>query len=123
MNRSRSLIGIPCRRALIFTCGLVLVIVHAGDVRAQTGAGEVNAAVRSWRAAHEAAILEEYRGFLSIPNVASDTPNNRRNADHLREFLLSQQRNRCGDQLPEPNRLPGTQPGIAHLGYARAAQL
>ncbi len=39
--------------------------------------------VRSWRAAHEAEILREFRELLSIPNLASDEPNIRRNADAI----------------------------------------
>ena len=43
-------------------------------------AGEVRARVRSYRAAHEGAILAELVDFLSVPNVASDTPNIEKNA-------------------------------------------
>ena len=41
------------------------------------------ARVRAWRAAHEVEILRELAQLLSIPNVASDTPNIRRNADAI----------------------------------------
>jgi len=50
-------------------------------------AGDVVEAVRAYRSASEADILDEYRHFLSIPNVASDTPNIRRNAEHLLGML------------------------------------
>lgn len=37
-------------------------------------------AAEAWRAAHEQAIVEEFKAFLSLPNIASDTPNIERNA-------------------------------------------
>jgi acetylornithine deacetylase/succinyl-diaminopimelate desuccinylase-like protein len=37
-------------------------------------------AARNWRQAHEPAILTEYLSLLSIPNLASDGPNIRKNA-------------------------------------------
>jgi len=37
-------------------------------------------AARTWREAHEQAILAEFVDLLSIPNIASDTPNIRLNA-------------------------------------------
>jgi acetylornithine deacetylase/succinyl-diaminopimelate desuccinylase-like protein len=40
-------------------------------------------AVRQWRQAHEHAILREYAGFLSLPNVARDRDDIRHNADSL----------------------------------------
>jgi acetylornithine deacetylase/succinyl-diaminopimelate desuccinylase-like protein len=44
-------------------------------------------AVRQWRTAHEQQLLQEFTDFLSIPNVAIDTSNIRRNADALVEAL------------------------------------
>jgi len=46
-------------------------------------AGALSARVRSWRAAHEVEILRELAQLVSIPNVASDTQNIRRNADAI----------------------------------------
>lgn len=43
--------------------------------------------VREYRAADERSLLAEYIRFLSIPNVASDTENIRRNADYLIEQM------------------------------------
>src|ERR1700742_1570446 len=40
-------------------------------------------AVRDYRVANEHALLSEFIKFLSIPNVASDTANIRRDADYL----------------------------------------
>jgi acetylornithine deacetylase/succinyl-diaminopimelate desuccinylase-like protein len=44
-------------------------------------------AARAWRAAHEREILAELTGLLSIPNVASDDANIRRNAKAIVELL------------------------------------
>ena len=43
--------------------------------------------VRAWRVKSEAAILEELRTFLAVPNLASDTPNIERNATMVAEML------------------------------------
>jgi acetylornithine deacetylase/succinyl-diaminopimelate desuccinylase-like protein len=44
-------------------------------------------AVRSYRNANEDRIMRELHEFLRIPNVASDTPNIQKNAEHLKEML------------------------------------
>ncbi len=44
-------------------------------------------AARSWREAHEHAILREYFDLLSIPNIASDKPNIRRNAEFIQKMF------------------------------------
>ena len=46
-------------------------------------AGAARADVPGWVEANRAALLGEYVELLAIPNVASDTPNIRRNADRL----------------------------------------
>lgn len=46
-------------------------------------AGPATAAPRDWVAANQGRILADYVELLKIPNVASDTPNIRRNADRL----------------------------------------
>jgi len=43
--------------------------------------------VRNYRQANEDRIVRELREFLAIPNVASDTLNIQKNADHLKELL------------------------------------
>jgi acetylornithine deacetylase/succinyl-diaminopimelate desuccinylase-like protein len=43
--------------------------------------------VRDYRMDHEDRIVRELAEFLSIPNVASDTPNIQKNAERLREML------------------------------------
>jgi len=44
-------------------------------------------AVRSWVRAHEGAVLREFAELLAIPNLASDGPNIRRNAEHIVAML------------------------------------
>src|SRR5690242_16086863 len=41
----------------------------------------------AWRAHHEREILEEFSQLLAIPNLASDSPNIRRNANLIRKML------------------------------------
>ena len=43
--------------------------------------------VREYRRTNEHQLLREYLEFLSLPNVASDTPNIRRNAAHIMEMM------------------------------------
>jgi acetylornithine deacetylase/succinyl-diaminopimelate desuccinylase-like protein len=47
----------------------------------------VTAAVRAYVSAHEHDILREYVELLSIPNVASDSTNIRKNAEHIAAML------------------------------------
>jgi acetylornithine deacetylase/succinyl-diaminopimelate desuccinylase-like protein len=46
-------------------------------------ARDVKSSVRSWRATHETEIVRQFAGLLSIPNLASDTVNIRRNAEYI----------------------------------------
>ena len=50
-------------------------------------ADPVRDSVRSWRQANEAPILRELAAFLALPNLASDAPNIRRNAEHASAML------------------------------------
>ena len=45
--------------------------------------------VAEWRAAHERAIVEELRGLVSLPNVAGNDADMRRNAEHLRSLFTA----------------------------------
>ncbi len=65
----------------------VLVVgVHLslGAVQAPPSPADVAKAVREYRLAHEQPIVAELVGLLSIPNIASDEPNIRRNAELLK---------------------------------------
>lgn len=48
---------------------------------------DLKSTVSAWATAHRQAILDELIALLSIPNVASDRTNIRRNAEHIREML------------------------------------
>ncbi len=68
----------------------VLLCAMAAPAKApqvNAGAKNVVAAVRAYRTAHEAQIVDEFVKLLSIPNVASDAANISRNADAVRTML------------------------------------
>ena len=44
-------------------------------------------AARAWRQTHERAIVSEFFNLLALPNLASDLPNTRRNADAIVKIL------------------------------------
>src|SRR6202041_2799051 len=71
--------------------GILLAVVCVRPVLAQKPAtvapAQVVQEVRDYRMDHEDRIVRELAEFLSIPNVASDTPNIQKNAEHLRETL------------------------------------
>ena len=54
---------------------------------ANLNADPVSEKVSQWRQAHEQQILDQFAGLLSIPNVASDKTNIRRNAEHIQHML------------------------------------
>ena len=68
----------------ILTCFLILIL--AGSLVAADPAA-VAKATQEWRTQHEGEIVKEFSDLLAIPNLASDTPNIRRNADAIRQIL------------------------------------
>src|SRR4051812_4606366 len=64
---------------------LVLILVAAACAAAQSNPAAK--AARQWREAHEKAIVQEFVDLLSIPNVASDGPNIRKNAAAVAAML------------------------------------
>jgi acetylornithine deacetylase/succinyl-diaminopimelate desuccinylase-like protein len=73
-------------RTLTIFATLMVLPVTARAVEVRT-ADALSAAVRSYRAAHELAILREFADLLAIPNVASDEANIRRNAAAIVSLL------------------------------------
>ncbi len=73
-------------RTFIAALGLLLssAALHAG---AQSTGAAARAAARQFREAREGAILTEFAELVAIPNVARDSVNIRRNADHLIAML------------------------------------
>lgn len=71
-----------CLRAFVIAAGVpwLLVTPSAGQV-------ELRTAVQKWVEAHQPQIVAELVELLSIPNVAADRANIRRNAEHLRALL------------------------------------
>jgi len=63
-------------------------------------------AAREWRQSHERQILEEYFGFLKIPNVSRDLPNVRRNAVHLMQMMEKR------GLKPRLLEIPGASPAV-----------
>src|SRR5215469_8938613 len=43
--------------------------------------------VRHWRTNQESALIKEFTAFLAIPNVASDSPNIRRNTAFIEQLM------------------------------------
>ena len=64
--------------------------------------------IREYRRAHEREILTQFTQLLSIPNIASDRENIRRNADFIREMM---QRRGLNPQLLE-GKSPETPPAV-----------
>src|SRR5580693_2349975 len=54
-------------------------------IQAQTNPASI--AARNWREGHERAIIDEYFQLLSVPNIATDQVNIRRNADLIVAML------------------------------------
>ncbi|NOR19824.1 MAG: M20/M25/M40 family metallo-hydrolase [Xanthomonadales bacterium] len=68
------------KRFLISTSVLLLCTAH-------THADQTSDQVSQWRQSHEQQIVDEFAELLSIPNVASDTANIRKNARHISGLL------------------------------------
>ena len=82
-----------------------------------SAAAALRTAARSYRTAHEGAIVREFASLLAIPNVASDRANIRRNAELLLSML--RQRGAKARLLEEPDASPAVfgeidVPGATH---------
>ncbi|MEK6299294.1 MAG: M20/M25/M40 family metallo-hydrolase [Acidobacteriota bacterium] len=66
---------------------VALLVFVVANTHPTSGAQTTGSSVRQYRRQHENQILSEFVEFLSIPNVASDTPNIRRNAEKLLEMM------------------------------------
>jgi acetylornithine deacetylase/succinyl-diaminopimelate desuccinylase-like protein len=70
---------------LLISLAALLAIVVPGPASGDPTA--VAETARVWRQAHEQQIIDGFAELLSIPNVASDTANIRRNAEHIAGLL------------------------------------
>src|SRR5438477_3536399 len=66
--------------AELFLCASTLALAASGQAQPAQAA-------RAWRESHERAIVQEFMDLLAIPNLASDTPNIRRNAEAIEKIL------------------------------------
>jgi acetylornithine deacetylase/succinyl-diaminopimelate desuccinylase-like protein len=96
--------------------GVAWLAVSAA-AQAPPSPADVAKAIREYRVAHEAVIVQELVTLLSIPNIASDEPNIRRNADLLKAMF---ERRGFRVQLFEiPNRGPIVFAELTAPGAAR----
>lgn len=73
--------------AALLLAALPAAAVAAAPAAGPEGAARGAAATRSWRQAHEGAIVREFADLLAIPNLASDKPNIERNARAVQAIL------------------------------------
>src|SRR5262249_10342707 len=71
------------RRPRMLTATLVATCLLATDADST----ELLSGIRGWRTQDEAGLLQELTELVAIPNIASDTVNIRRNAEHLLRLL------------------------------------
>lgn len=91
----------------LLICLSCFFIIYPNVLQAQSPAVQ---AVRDFRSQNEVSILNDYLSFLRIPNVASDLPNIRRNAEYLVEQF--EQRGADMELLTLPN-----QPDVPPVVY------
>ena len=73
-------------RRLVVPC---LLMALAAPPAAEAQENAAAKAAREWRASRERSIIEDYFTLLRIPNVSRDTPNVRRNAEHVLRMMTS----------------------------------
>ena len=103
----------PALQSLILA-GIATLLGSPAD---RPDAAAVATQVREFRRAHEAAIVGELTGLLAVPNIASDTPNIRRNAALLGQMLA--RRGFRVTLLPVPERGPVIVADLPAAGAAR----
>jgi acetylornithine deacetylase/succinyl-diaminopimelate desuccinylase-like protein len=87
---------------------LLLLLVLPATAFGQPTQNATQDKVRDYRRANEHQILKEYLALLSIPNVASDTPNIRKNAEFIADMM--KQRGLTPRLLDGPT--PNTPPAV-----------
>ncbi len=80
-------------RKSAFICGYFCLLIALLPVAARA-----QSSIRDFRRAHERQILDEFTQLLAIPNIASDAPNIRKNAQFILEMM---QRRGLNPQLLE----------------------
>jgi acetylornithine deacetylase/succinyl-diaminopimelate desuccinylase-like protein len=77
----------PGREAVIYRNGMRSSRVGAFFLAALSAVAADRAPIQQWIAAHERPIVAEFSELLAIPNVGTDRPGIRRNAEYLRGML------------------------------------
>src|SRR5215469_1707247 len=98
---------------------VIIFLALTGASLAQTNPAA--AAARQWRQAHERAILSEFVELLSIPNIATDRANIRRNAEAI--VKLMEKRGVSARLVEEPGANPVVWGEIRTPGAARTIVL
>ena len=70
-------------------CRFLLVLACLYPLTCPGSPAELSVAVREWREANEQQIVDGFAELLSLPNVASDSRNIRRNADRISQLLAA----------------------------------
>jgi len=108
----------PLHRAVIQSLLLLSVAVACCN-----GSESLPQTIRSWRVAHERAIVDEFRQLVAIPNTTIDRANIRRNA----EFIADMLRRRGVDvrllTVPSPNSNPVVYGEVKVPGATRTIML
>jgi acetylornithine deacetylase/succinyl-diaminopimelate desuccinylase-like protein len=65
----------------------LLLLIWLLSFTTNVSADQASDKINQWRQAHEQQIVDRFASLLSIPNVASDTANIRRNANHISRLL------------------------------------
>lgn len=87
-TESRSLLGaLVGLTAVALVVGAALATAAVAAGAQAPDAATLRAQIRGYRRAHDVDILRELTDLLSIPNLASDSANIRKNADHLLGML------------------------------------
>jgi len=68
-------------------CTAVGLVILFGAATAFAQHDAAAASARKWREGHEQAIIQEFSDLLAIPNLASDSPNIRKNAVAVQHLL------------------------------------
>lgn len=82
MTASAVLAYLPQMKKLLLLLAACPLLVAAQSPTVRT--------VRAWRQAHEARLLESYRGFLAIPNVAADKAGLRATAEAILQYMSAE---------------------------------
>lgn len=102
------------------TQSLLLFSIAAASTH---GAETLSQKIRSWRVAHESAIVDEFRELVAIPNTTIDRANIRRNADFIADMLRRRGAEARILTVPSPNSNPVVYGEVKVPGATRTIML